>query len=647
MKRFLSVIFFLFSAVLTAQVTPDSESEEPERPSLAPKAADTTKRAAIDQYRIITLERDTTFLDTSLSIQKEYKFNYLRKDSFGLLPFSNEGQTYNILDFAHVEHSPYPEFGYHAKQFNYLEVDDINYYSVATPLTELYFKTVMEQGQSLDAFITLNTSEQFNFSIAYKGLRSIGKYINQLTSAGNFRFTTSYHTADQRYVANAHFTGQDLLNGENGGITNIEDFESGDEDFKDRARLNVFFTDAKTMLNGKRAFVDHMFRINRLAGNNNLYVTHQLNFEYKYFEFNQQTLTSSLGEETGPIQRFGPAYQVAGINDQVRYNRMYNKAGAVYENSLLGKFTFFIEDYRYNYFYNKIIVMPDGPIVGALNDQINSVGAQYEYRKNRWRGNFLISNSISDHSMSNLSGKLNFQLDDKNSISFQYQHINKLPDLLYNLHQSAYVEYNWYNDFNNEKINKITINANTLWLTASAQIANYNDLLYFSNDAVEPFQIVTPKQYGDPINYLSVKIGREFKYGKFALDNTVLYQQVDQQANIVNVPEIVTRNTLYFSDYFFKRALFLQTGVTLNYFTEYYANDYNPVIGELFVQDERKIGNFPMVDFFVNARIRQTRIFLKAEHFNSAMTGNTFYSAPNYPYRDFLIRFGLVWNFFQ
>jgi hypothetical protein len=28
-------------------------------------------------------------------------------------------------------------------------------------------------------------------------------------------------------------------------------------------------------------------------------------------------------------------------------------------------------------------------------------------------------------------------------------------------------------------------------------------------------------------------------------------------------------------------------------------------------------------------------------------TGNNFYSAPNYPYRDFIVRFGLVWNLFQ
>ena len=54
-----------------------------------------------------------------------------------------------------------------------------------------------------------------------------------------------------------------------------------------------------------------------------------------------------------------------------------------------------------------------------------------------------------------------------------------------------------------------------------------------------------------------------------------------------------------------------------------------------------------MIDLFVNAKIQQTRLFLKAEHFNSTFSGNNFYSSPAYPYRDFIIRFGLVWNFFN
>ena len=70
-------------------------------------------------------------------------------------------------------------------------------------------------------------------------------------------------------------------------------------------------------------------------------------------------------------------------------------------------------------------------------------------------------------------------------------------------------------------------------------------------------------------------------------------------------------------------------------------------ISEFYVQNNKLIGNFPRIDFFVNAKIQQTRIYLKAEHINSSITGYNYYSAPNYPYRDFSIRFGLVWNFFM
>lgn len=641
MKGFFLSIVVLFCFAMNAQI--DDSTAPVQKTKETPKAK-------ISQYRIITLERDTTFVDTSLTIQKEYEYNYLRRDVFGLLPFANEGQTYNTLQYSLTQFSAYPEFGRKAKHFNYLEANQIKYYSVATPLTELYFKTVMEQGQNLDAFVTLNTSKRFNISIAYKGLRSVGKYINQLSSTGNFRFTTSYNTLKERYAVNAHFVSQDILNGENGGITSIDDFESEDTDFKNRARLNVFFKDAKSFLKGKRLFADQSFRINTNKGSNNLSLSHQFNYENKFFEFNQKTIPTTLVSATGvtsSFNRFGDAFVTGNINNHTRYNRMYNKIGAIYENATIGKFQFFIEDFRYNYYYNSIIFLPGQTIPNALNETVNSIGGQYEYRKNNWNGKFLYSNSISDQSLFNLDGILKYRINDKNNFSFQYQKINKLPNHIYNLHQSSYISYNWYNNFNNEKINNIKAEATTQWGNASLQITTLSDYLYFSNDDETNLQLVSPKQYDKTINYLSLKVSKEFKFRKFALDNTVLYQKTDQEDPILNVPQIVTRNTLYYSNYLFKRAMYLQTGVIFNYFTKYYGNDYNPIIGEFFVQKQTEIGAFPTFDFFINARVRQTRIFLKAEHFNSAMTGNDFYTAPNYPYRDFVVRFGLVWNFFQ
>ena len=645
MRILLFLYFIIFPTLLFSQVN----SGNGDNNNKYQRESDTLKVqkvATMDMYRFISLERDTTYLDTALTIKREYSFNYLRKDIFGLLPFSNEGQTYNTLQYSLTEFSPYPEFGFKAKHFNFLEANQIKYSSVATPVTELYFKSVMQKGQSLDAFFAVNTSPRLNFSIAYKGLRSEGKYINQLASTGNFRFTTSYNTLNNRYVTNAHFTYQDILNEENGGITTIDNFESGDVNYANRQRLEVYLNDAKSFLKGKRFFIDHFFRVNSTKGANNLYVTHQFNYENKFFEYNQATVPSTVGSTT--VYRFGDSFVSSGINDQTHYNKMYNKLGLVYENTTLGKFQFFADDFRSNYYYNQILIFDTKTVPASLSRKINSAGGQYEYQKNKWNGKFLYSRSITNQSLSNLDAKLNYEMNDDYQFSFGYQNLNKLPNDNYNLYQSSYINYNWSNDFKNEKINSITANATTPWIEASLQLMTLNDHLYFENTATnDSQQIVTPKQYGNTINYISVKASKEFKFGRFALDNTVLYQKADQQDAILNVPEIVTRNTIYYTNYLFKKALFLQTGFTLNYFTSYFANDYNPVIGEFFVQNKKEIGNYPNLDFFVNAHIQRTRIYFKAEHFNSSFTGNNFYSAPNSPYRDFTIRFGLIWNFFN
>jgi len=638
MKYFFYSLFLLVSVFGLAQNKGAEIKSDSTRKSIrqAPKQ---NPKAPHDWYKIYSLAKDTVYVDTSLTIKSDYKYNYLRKDNFGLLPFANDGQTYNTLYFGYNNTSALPEFGFKSKHFNYLPVKDINYYSVPTPLTELYFKTVLEQGQNVDALVALNTSKNLNFSIAYKGLRSLGKYQNSLSSTGNFRFTTSYHTSNKRYNLNLHYVAQDILNQENGGLLNKENFESGDPQFNDRSRLDIVIDSAKTILKGKRYFIDHSFRINKNDASNNVFLEHQFSYETKSYNFQKTTKTDYFGE----------GYVTKNYDDLTKSNAVYNKLGATFSNSTIGKFNVFSEIMSYNYFYDRILISNNQIVVpNSTNQQLLALGGKYFYNKGKIRGEALFSKGISKQTFSTLDLFAKYSINEKNSISAQYQNLSKVPDLNYTLYQSDFVHYNWYNSFENEKINSLKVKAQTQWFSAEAQLTLLTDHLYFSNDdATQATLLVTPKQYSGSINYLSIKAEKEIKFGKFALDNTFLYQKVVQNDDILNVPQFVTRNTLYFSDYVFKKAMYLQTGFTFQYFTSYYANSYNPLIAEFYNQNTTKIGAFPMVDFFINGRIRQTRIFLKAEHFNSGFTGNKFYSAPNYPYKDFVVRFGLVWNFFQ
>ena len=125
-----------------------------------------------------------------------------------------------------------------------------------------------------------------------------------------------------------------------------------------------------------------------------------------------------------------------------------------------------------------------------------------------------------------------------------------------------------------------------------------------------------------------------------------MYQNVSSGSSVFRVPELVTRNTLYYTDYWFKgKPMLVNIGATFNYFTKYKMNAYNPLLAEFTLQNDAR-NRFPLLDVFFNAQVRRTRLFLKIENVTSSFTEKNYYSAPNYPYRDFVIRFGLVWNWF-
>jgi Putative porin len=606
-------------------------------------------KAKFEQYRILTLERDTLYIDTSLTIKSMYRHNYLRKDIFGLMPFANEGQTYNTLNFNLKNQSEFlPQMGFQAKHFNFYEAKKINYYSVATPFTELYFKTVMEQGQSISTTITLNTSERLNFSLGFKGLRSLGKYLNTLSSSGNVVFTTNYNTKNQQYIAYAHFTGQDILNGENGGLSNMTQFDSNDPSYIDRSRISVNLNDATSFLKGRRFFLDQSFRLNGSPSKNNFFLNHQINYENKFFEYNQLTVNESLDKRLLPFYSiFGTSYVSSNLIDQTHYNKLYNKAAFIFERKSFGKLQFYAEDFRSNSYYNKVLFLSGNTIPSVLSRKIQTIGGQYDYTTEKWVGSFGFSKAISTQSVMKISTKMQYNINDDNQITIDLQNSSKSPNDNFLLYQSNYIKYNWSKVFDNENNTSINVDASTSWVNATLQFSSIKNHLYFSNDDISGLLFVSPKQFKSTINYGSIKLNREFKFGKFSLDNTLLFQEVSQPEKIINVPAIVSRNSFYYTDIFFKKDLFLQTGFTLNYFSKYYADNYNPVIGEFFIQNNKKIGGFANIDFFINARIRQTRIFLIAEHFNSSLTGRNYLSAPNYPFHDFLIRFGIAWNFFQ
>ena len=264
MKNVLFILFFgLLFTNLNAQITtkPDRSSDIYQTDSTRSYRSVNVEiegETKYTDYKIISLKNDTTLIDTTQSIKKEYKNNFIRKDNFDYIAFHNQGQTFNRLIYDFNDNSIFPSIGFNAKQRSYYTLNDVFYYHVPTPTTELMYRSGIEQGQVLDALLTANTSRQFNIALAYKGIRSLGKYRYALSRQRNFRTSFNYNTENKRYYIRGHIYNFFLSNQENGGLTDesIQYFESNDANYTERSRLETNFTDATSILEGKRYYLE-------------------------------------------------------------------------------------------------------------------------------------------------------------------------------------------------------------------------------------------------------------------------------------------------------------------------------------------------------------------------------------------------------
>ena len=606
---------------------------------------DNREKPPITDYKIISHTQDTTFVDTTLSIAKFYKYNYLRKDNFDKRTYSNIGEGYTLLANK-IKNNAISDIGMHAKQHPILGLEDVFYYHVPTPLTELYFKTTLEQGQSLDAFFTSNISKKLNFFIGYKGLRSLGRYKNNLTSQGSLRLGGSYTSDNKRYVLKTHFVSQDLSTQENGGLTSlaIEQYKSKSDEFDDRTLLAVNFQDAESKFYHKRFVLDqtyHLIATDKNAGAGALSLNHYFNFtdkEYNYFQQNA-------------FDGFGASFTELKINNETEYQQLNNAFNLASNLKNIGYLKAGLEYSHLNYGYRRKVVLNAQTIPNNLKDDILQFKALYSNQFNQisLQAN-LVAKILGEYAGNILDAEAAYHFGKENKFGANLLIEKTSPDLQYHMFQSDYKAYNWRKDLDEVEQQKFTAFLQMpKWVNIEASFSRIKNLTYFEfSDSPQAISdsVVSVTQASSKTIYFDVKANKEIAMGSFKWDNTLLFQKVTQNEEGLNLPDYVFRSTLLYEDKWFKNALFLQTGLMLNYASQFYADAYNPIVGNYVVQNKWEIDVEPQVDFFFNAKIQQTRLFFQLENVLDAFTTNNAFVAPGLPSRDFSIRFGLVWNFF-
>lgn len=100
----------------------------------------------ISLYKIYDFKGNYINVDTTISVKKDYKMNFLRKDYFNIITSPNMGHFYNKLSRNFINESVYQKIGFNAKKEIYTNYDDIKYYSVPTLYLKCFLKQPLTKG---------------------------------------------------------------------------------------------------------------------------------------------------------------------------------------------------------------------------------------------------------------------------------------------------------------------------------------------------------------------------------------------------------------------------------------------------------------------------------------------------------------------
>lgn len=203
----------------------------------------------------------------------------------------------------------------------------------------------------------------------------------------------------------------------------------------------------------------------------------------------------------------------------------------------------------------------------------------------------------------------------------------------------------WQNDF--QPTNEFSFNAyyslplSFLQLKGGIENHTLTNFVYFNEQT-------RPTQAADALNIAQIKADVNLKAQGFHLDNQFIFQTINNQ-NYLRLPAYYTLHRLYWQGGLFKDKLKLTTGFDVRFMDSYYAQAYNPLFGQFYLQNTEKLAFYPAIDFHTNFIIDKFDGFIKLENiYNAASpTSEVYYAAPGQPMRDFHFRFGILWRFLE
>lgn len=569
--------------------------------------------------------------------------------------------------------------------FTVVEPEDVVYTNTKSPFTNL---TYYKQGGSSDgeerfkAYFAVNANKRLGFGFNIDYVYGRGKYMNQSTALFNGNLF-AYYLGD-KYNMHFSFINDNLKVAENGGIADdryvtrpLDMAEGGKVYANDEIPTNL--SQVWNHNTGYHAFLTHRYNVGfyrenpdakdtvnteifvpvtsflhtvKVDINRRKYISYDEAQNQQYFQNNY--LTDVQRDETEQLA----VKNTIGISLREGFNK-WAKAGLT---------AFMSHEYRRFTMTDTLARTPGQRIPTDYVENTISVGGQLIKEQGQTlhynvMGEIALVGEDAGQFQIQGKGDLNFRLFSDTVRLEANAYIKNLNPIFYYRHFHS--KHYWWDNNDLSKIMRTRIEGKLSvdrWKTQlKAGVENIKNYTYLDNTSVKYTETssgkevttykndVAVKQNSGNIQVFSAALRQDFKLGIFHLDNEITYQKSSNQ-DVLPLPELTLYHNLYIKFGLAKKVLQIEMGADVRYFTQYYAPDYAPAIGQFYLQNKEtryKLGGYPLLNGYINLHLKRTRIFIAMYNLIQGQGEKSYFLAPHYPLNPRLLKFGLSWNFFD
>lgn len=302
--------------------------------------------------------------------------------------------------------------------------------------------------------------------------------------------------------------------------------------------------------------------------------------------------------------------------------------------------------------------LPDSVGVGKWNENSITVGGQLS----KTQGSMFHYNATGEFAIAGYNAgeihidgglDLNFPLfkDTMTLAATGFYHHEK-PSFYYRHYQARHL---WWDDDDLSMIDHFRVQGLLSYQKTRTKLRfafdEIKNLAYFAtsntvSDDGRLYNMAYSRQTSDPITVLTAELTQDFTTGPLNWETVLTYQKSTKQ-EVLPLPTLNVYTNLYLH---FKIAHVLDCdlGADARYFTSYEAPEYFAPLGQYAVQandDKVKVGGYPIVNAYLNFKLRKARFFVMMSHVNAGSGNKEYFLTPHYPLNGRVLRFGISWNF--